>query len=86
MENEVLAPAQIVEEEGPTLTPGTVLKVKVAAEEVAAGVQVPDTTHLYWKVFMVLEAEVRLMVAVVTLPYKALLDRFAQLLPVFSCH
>ena len=47
MENEVLAPAHIVEEEGPTLTPGTILKVKVAAEEVALGVQVPDTMQRY---------------------------------------
>ena len=27
---------------------GTTLKFSVAAEEVTAGVQVPDTTHLYW--------------------------------------
>ena len=44
----VLPFGQMVEEEGPTETEGTVLKLSVAADEVAAGVQVPDTTHLYW--------------------------------------
>ena len=47
-ENEVLPLGQIVELDGPTETEGTVLKLSVAAEELAAGVQVPDTTHLYW--------------------------------------
>ena len=47
IENEVFAPAQMVELEGPTLTPGTVLNVNVAADEVADGVQVPDTTQRY---------------------------------------
>ena len=56
----------MVAEEGPVVTEGTVLKLSVAAVEVAAGVQVPDTIHLYWLLFMLFGAVVRVMVAVVT--------------------
>ena len=47
MPKEVLDPAQMVEGEGCTDTEGTILKFKVAAAEVAAGVQVLDTTQRY---------------------------------------
>ena len=47
MENPVLAAAQTVAGEGCTETDGTVLKLKVAADEVAAGVHVPETTQRY---------------------------------------
>ena len=47
-ENEVLPFGQMVEDDGPTDIEGTVLKFKVAADEVAACVQVPDTMQRYW--------------------------------------
>ena len=47
-EKDVLPFGQIVELDGPTETEGTVLKFKVAAVEVTAGVQVPATTQRYW--------------------------------------
>ena len=43
----------MVELEGCVLTEGAVLTVKVAALEVAAGVHVPETMHLYWYPFIV---------------------------------
>ena len=47
-EKDLLLFGQIVEEEGPIETEGTVLKFNVAADEVTAGVQVPVTTQRYW--------------------------------------
>ena len=47
-EKDVLPFGQIVELEGPTDIEGTVLKFRVAVDEVTAGLQVPATTHLYW--------------------------------------
>ena len=47
-ENEVLPFGQMVDDDGPTDIEGTVLKFSVAADEVTAGVQVPDTTQRYW--------------------------------------
>ena len=44
----MFAPAQIVAEEGPVDIEVTVLKLSVVADEVAAGVQVPDTIQRYW--------------------------------------
>ena len=43
----VLPFGHIVEEEGLIVTVGAVLTVSVAAEEVALGVQVPDTMQRY---------------------------------------
>ena len=61
-----MVPGQMVALDGLPDIDGTVLKLSVAAVEVAAGVQVPDTIHLYWKLFMVLGAAVRFIAAVVT--------------------
>ena len=72
---------QMVAEEGPVVTEGTILKFKVAALEVAAGVQVPDTKQRYWYVFMELGAEVRFMVAVVTVEYTPPLIRVFHTVP-----
>ena len=47
MPNEVLAPSQMVELDGPTVTTGAVLTERVAEPEVALGVQVPDTMQRY---------------------------------------
>ena len=66
MEKLVLPFGQMVELVGPTVTIGAVFTVSVAAEEVAAGVQVPDTIQRYWKELIAEVTEVRFRVAVVT--------------------
>ena len=76
----------MVVDEGPVVTEGTVLKLKVAAVEVAAGVQVPDTIQRYWYPFMVFGAAVRVMVAVVTVEYTPVLVRLFHVPDWFSCH
>ena len=67
MPNEVLAPSQMVELDGPTVTTGAVFTVKVAEPEVAAGVQVPDTMQRYWYALIAAVTPVKLSVAEVTL-------------------
>ena len=78
----------MVAEEGPVVTEGTVLKLSVAAVEVAAGEQVPETMQRYWLLFMLFGAEVRVMVAVVTVEYTPVLVRLVQVDPLLvdSCH
>ena len=44
----VLLLGQIVDDDGPTETDGRVLTVRIVADEVTAGLQVPDTTQRYW--------------------------------------
>ena len=69
---------QIVELVGPTVTTGAVFTVKVAADEVAAGVQVPDTIQRYWYDVIPEVTPVKFKVEVVTVEYIPPLERLFQ--------
>ena len=56
----------MVELAGLLLIEGAVFTVKVAADEVAAGVQVPDTIQRYWYEVIPAVTPVRFKVEVVT--------------------
>ena len=58
----VLAPSQMVTLVGELVTTGAVFTVRLAAAEVAAGVQVPDTMHWYWYPLIEAVTELRLKV------------------------